>query len=126
MRDMFQAGLRPAVARLYDPFDSFIARMGSVRRARDGGEREKHGPRMPGAGGVALRSLLRAPQLLNEAIDALGGRVFRGATLIVIFEAPGERGRRRSWREPRRFHPGTAHRRSVTAPRGTGSSTATG
>jgi len=96
LRDMFQAGLRPAVARLYDPFDSFIARMGSVRRARQGGEprgeREKHGPRMPGAGGVALRGLLRAPRLLNEAIDALGGRLFRGATMVLIFEAPSGEG----------------------------------
>jgi alkyldihydroxyacetonephosphate synthase len=90
MRDMFQAGLRPAVARLYDPFDSAIARMGSVRRARKGAaakEEEKHGPRMPGAGGVALRTILRAPHLLNEAIDALGGRMLGGSTLVLIFEA---------------------------------------
>lgn len=88
MRDMFQAGLRPAVARLYDPFDSFIARMGSVRRDRRGKVKEKHGPEMPGAGAIALRAVLRAPKLLNDAVDALGGRVFRGSTLIVIFEAP--------------------------------------
>ena len=92
MRDMFQAGLRPAVARLYDPFDSFIARMGSVKRARGGKTKEKHGPEMPGAGGLALRSLLRAPKLINDAVDALGARVFRGSTLIVIFEAPAEDG----------------------------------
>ncbi|APR83834.1 Glycolate dehydrogenase [Minicystis rosea] len=91
MRDMFQAGLRPAVARLYDPFDSFIARMGSVKRAR-GGKKEKHGPEMPGAGGLALRNLLRAPKLINDAVDALGARVFRGSTLIVIFEAPAAEG----------------------------------
>ncbi|MFT3773755.1 MAG: FAD-binding protein [Minicystis sp.] len=91
MRDMFQAGLRPAVARLYDPFDSFIARMGSVRRAR-GGKKVKHGPEMPGAGGVALRNILRVPKLLNDAVDALGARVFRGSTLVVIFEAPAADG----------------------------------
>src|SRR6185369_13195022 len=90
MRDMFQAGLRPAVSRLYDPFDSFIARRGSVRRR--GAEKEKHGPRMPGAGGIALRGILRAPRLLNEAVDALGGRVFRGATLVLIFEGPAAEG----------------------------------
>ncbi len=33
MRAMFQAGLRPAVARLYDPFDSFMARRGAARAA---------------------------------------------------------------------------------------------
>ncbi len=90
MRDMFQAGLRPAVARLYDPFDSYIARRGSVRKK--GPRAEKHGPVMPGAGGVALRGLLRAPRLLNEAVAALGGRVFRGSTLVVIFEAPAAEG----------------------------------
>jgi alkyldihydroxyacetonephosphate synthase len=88
MRDLFQAGLRPAVARLYDPFDSFIARMGSVRRDRRGQPKEKHGPEMPGAGALALRAVLRAPRLLNEAVDALGDRVFRGATLVLIFEGP--------------------------------------
>ena len=92
MRDMFQAGLRPAVARLYDPFDSFIARIGSVRRGLGGKEKEKHGPKMPGAGGVALRGLLRSPRLLNEAVDALSARIFRGSTLVLIFEGPTEEG----------------------------------
>lgn len=90
LRRMFQEGLRPSVARLYDPFDSFIARMGSVRRARRGAEgdaeKPQHGPRPPGAGATALRTLLRAPRLLNEAIDALGSRALGGATLILIFE----------------------------------------
>lgn len=92
MRDMFQAGLRPAVARLYDPFDSFIARMGSVRRSRSGAPKPKHGPELPGAGGLALRTILRAPALLNDAVDAMGARVFRGSTLILVFEAPADEG----------------------------------
>jgi alkyldihydroxyacetonephosphate synthase len=87
MRDMFQAGLRPAVARLYDPFDSFIARLGSVRRGL-GGAKHAHEPHMPGAGAIALRGILRAPRLLNDAIDALGDRAFGGATLVLIFEGP--------------------------------------
>ncbi len=93
MREMFQAGLRPAVARLYDPFDSFIARMGSVRRARrkkpEAGEH--HGPHAPGAGASVLRGMLRAPRLLNEAVDLLGTRVLKGSRLVLIFEgAAGE------------------------------------
>jgi alkyldihydroxyacetonephosphate synthase len=101
MRDMFQAGLRPAVARLYDPFDSFIARMGSVRRARRKEDQSRarqqadplpHGPKMPGAGGFALRTVLRAPGLLNELIDGPGARVFRGSTMVVIFEGPAAEG----------------------------------
>jgi alkyldihydroxyacetonephosphate synthase len=83
MRDMFQRGLRPAVARLYDPFDSFIARRGSARGKRSAGG---HGARMPGAGARALLRLVRSPRLLNDAIDALGATVLRGATLVLVFE----------------------------------------
>ena len=32
MREMFQTGLRPAVARLYDPFDAMLARRGAVKK----------------------------------------------------------------------------------------------
>ena len=96
MRDMFQAGLRPAVARLYDPFDSFIAKMGSVRRARDAGKKPKKASasdvHAPGAGALALRSILRAPRLLNEAVDALGARVLKGSRLVMIFEGPAGEG----------------------------------
>lgn len=96
MRAIFQAGLRPAVSRLYDPFDSFIARRGSVKRARraeQGRAEAHHEVALPGAGGVALRSILRVPGLLNDAIEALGGRVLKGSTLILIFEGPAEEGR---------------------------------
>lgn len=96
MRDMFQVGLRPAVARLYDPFDSFIAKMGSVRRARASGKKpsEKHAPGVhaPGAGALALRSILRVPRLINEAVDALGSRVLKGSRLVMIFEGPAGEG----------------------------------
>ena len=34
IRSVYQAGLRPAVARLYDPFDSMLARQGGVKQAR--------------------------------------------------------------------------------------------
>jgi alkyldihydroxyacetonephosphate synthase len=91
MRAMFQDGLRPAVARLYDAFDSVIAKMGSVRRARRGApdEADPSAPkeqRGPGAGGAVLRTILRAPGALNGLLDALGDRVLGGATLVLIFE----------------------------------------
>ncbi|AGP42168.1 FAD-binding oxidoreductase [Sorangium cellulosum] len=96
MREMFQAGLRPAVSRLYDPFDSFMARLGAVRRQRghagagdepaEGPAARARGARGPGTGAAVLRGLLRAPGLLNQAVDAVGSRVLRGATLILIFE----------------------------------------
>lgn len=92
MRAMFQAGLRPAVSRLYDPFDSFIAKMGSVRRKRahesdePKTEKKKKKSGGPGFGAVALRSVLRVPRAFNEVIDALGHRVLKGSTLVLIFE----------------------------------------
>lgn len=90
MRDMFQEGLRPAVSRLYDPFDSFVARRGSVR-----GEKKAHAAgkaHKPGAGALALRTLLRVPGALNGLVDALGTRVLGGAMLIVHFEGPTAEG----------------------------------
>ncbi|EYF06354.1 FAD-binding oxidoreductase [Chondromyces apiculatus] len=110
MQAMFQDGLRPAVSRLYDPFDSFIARMGARRRraaahevTADDAEEHAPGDAMredppgvsversssrggPGAGGRVLRALLRAPGAVNQVVDALGGRVLRGSTLVLIFE----------------------------------------
>lgn len=83
MREMFQAGLRPAVSRLYDPFDSFIAKMGSVQRGK-GSEPTKK--RRPGAGAAALTRILRAPGALNTVVDAIGDRLLGGSTLILVFE----------------------------------------
>ncbi len=86
MREIFQAGLRTGVARLYDPFDSFMARRGAVS-----GKKSK---RAAGALGelrhklkqTALRTLLRAPSVLNGVIDNLGDRTFGGSMLILVFE----------------------------------------
>src|SRR5207248_8206003 len=65
MRALFQAGLRPAVARLYDPFDALIVRMGGVKTAsrgasHEGGEKTK--VRDVGAGGKILQTILRLPK----------------------------------------------------------------
>lgn len=84
MRRMFQEGLRPAVSRLYDPFDSFLARRGSVKEP-SATRAPKAAPRI-GAGALALRSVLRVPGALNGLVDALGTRVFGGAMLVLVFE----------------------------------------
>jgi alkyldihydroxyacetonephosphate synthase len=77
MRTMFQAGLRPAVARLNDPFDAMLARQGSVKKRE----------RAPGLGASALRTVLRRPGTLNTLLDSqLAGRAMGGALLVVIFE----------------------------------------
>jgi alkyldihydroxyacetonephosphate synthase len=84
MRAVFQAGLRPAVARLYDPFDAMLARQGAVKKPGHGaGEREK---RAPGLGQAVLRRVLRRPNAMNELIELAGSRVLGGALLVMIFD----------------------------------------
>lgn len=94
MRAMFQAGLRPAVARLYDPFDSFMARRGAARAAlHEGDDTQAKKPRSrgPGGGAAALRNILRAPRALNGILDLVGSRALGGAMLVLVFEgASGE------------------------------------
>lgn len=87
MREMFQAGLRPAVSRLYDPFDSFIAKMGGVKRGDDPEPKKK---RRPGASASALTRILRAPGALNTVIDTIGDRLLGGSTLILVFEGDAD------------------------------------
>ncbi|MGH7295049.1 MAG: FAD-binding oxidoreductase, partial [Polyangiaceae bacterium] len=85
MRALFQEGLRPAVARLYDPFDAMLAKQGGVR-----GRRGPSTARKPGArafGGAALRAVLRRPELLNELLHTrVAARALGGAMLVVVFE----------------------------------------
>jgi alkyldihydroxyacetonephosphate synthase len=87
MRAIFQAGLRPAIARLYDPFDAMLARQGAVKRPR---EERRAKTDAPGLGQAALRQVLRQPRALNELIELAGGRVLGGALLIAIFEGTGD------------------------------------
>ncbi|HSQ63303.1 MAG TPA: FAD-binding oxidoreductase [Polyangiaceae bacterium] len=85
MREMFQAGLRPAVLRLYDPFDAMLARRGSVRQPGKGG-------RAPGRGQAALRSLLKRPKLLGELLESqAASAAFGGSLLVCIFDGHDER-----------------------------------
>lgn len=79
MRAIFQAGLRPAVARLYDPFDAMLARQGRVKTSK------RRGGSAPGA--TALRALLRRPGALNALLGSqVGAKMMGGALLVVIFE----------------------------------------
>jgi alkyldihydroxyacetonephosphate synthase len=87
MRAMFQAGLRPAVARLYDPFDAMLARQGAVKRPR---EERKPSSGAPGLGPSALRRVLRRPGAMNELVELAGARLLGGALLITIFEGTGD------------------------------------
>ncbi len=91
MRAMFQEGLRPAIARLYDPFDAMLARQGAVKRPRaEHASAPKAPGRAPGMGQAALRRVLRRPGAMNELVELAGTRVLGGALLITIFEGTGE------------------------------------
>lgn len=86
MRAVFQSGLRPAVARLYDPFDAMLARQGSVKSTK----RRKREGDGPGRGAAALRQLLRRPGAWNGLVDLLGGNLLGGAMLVMIHEGEGD------------------------------------
>lgn len=81
MRTIFQTGLRPAVARVYDPFDAMLARRGSVIKGGvDSGD-------APGLGAVALRRVLRKPGAFNELLESsIGSKLLGGALLVLVFE----------------------------------------
>ncbi len=84
MREMFQSGLRPAVLRLYDPFDAALARRGGVRT--------KKGPSGPGRGAAALRTLLRRPRAISELLDtSAASAALGGALLVAIFDGQDDR-----------------------------------
>jgi alkyldihydroxyacetonephosphate synthase len=81
MRSVMQAGLRPAVLRLYDPIDSYLLGRGKVADERG---QEPRSSGMPN--GFWLRAALGAPRALNRAIAGFERFVSGSATLIVIFE----------------------------------------
>ena len=70
-RQLMQAGLRPAVIRLYDEFDTLIAG-GSKRGAGDAAPRRM----LEGLREVALRSV---PDSVSDLVPELGGRVLKAA-----------------------------------------------
>jgi alkyldihydroxyacetonephosphate synthase len=87
LRRLMQRGLRPAVARLYDPFDAMLARrahpapQSSPPRRRGSAFRDR-----------ALRSLLAHPATVNRGLGSrLGARLLGGALLVVVFEGQGAR-----------------------------------
>lgn len=82
LRHLFQQGLRPAVSRLYDPFDSLLARQGSVRTKKKSS--------VTSSGHPALGKLLRFPKFLNTIVDSVVDKAMSGATLILIFEGIGD------------------------------------
>ena len=88
IRAMLQAGLRPAVSRLYDPFDSLIARRNRPPKAPSGvveGPAASK-PLRPGVGARLLTRALRSPGALNALIESLPGPALGGAMLVLVWE----------------------------------------
>jgi alkyldihydroxyacetonephosphate synthase len=85
MRQIMQAGLRPAVMRLYDPIDSYLLGRGKVADERG---REPKASGVPS--GFWLRTALSVPRALNGAIASFEHFVSSSATLILVFEAEDE------------------------------------
>jgi alkyldihydroxyacetonephosphate synthase len=88
IRHAYQSGLRPAVCRLYDPFDTFIAKRGRMRkgsRSAEAREPEPSGYR-PGLGVRVLMRALRLPGTLNKLVHALPDESLGGAMLILVWE----------------------------------------
>ncbi len=91
IRQIYQAGLRPAVARLYDPFDSMISRS---FKSKDKGETRDPSDTSTGPG-VGLRSLvrlIRRPSAINRLID-IADPAMGGAKLVLVWEDDPEIGR---------------------------------
>ncbi len=107
IRTVLQAGLRPAVVRLYDEFDTLLALAGKEHAPGDGsGLTALLSPKrlggsilglFPGLGKRAVATLLQNPRLLNRIADAVPGRcllvlMFEGArTATLLEEAETER-----------------------------------
>lgn len=85
IRRIYQAGLRPAVARLYDPFDSMLSRTFSKKDSSgkvDTGEPK----RGPGLGVQALTRLIRRPGVINKLIDTVPDGLMGGAKMVLVWE----------------------------------------
>ena len=86
LRALIQAGLRPEVARLYDPIDSVLLGQSSDTKKSP----KNRSSSVVRAFGVAARKALAHPRLLQRTIEALEGNLLGGATLLLIFEGTAE------------------------------------
>ena len=81
LRLLLQSGMRPSVARLYDPIDTVL-----FVHDDDEHERVRHEPTPMGARAALLRKVLARPALVARALGLLESSVMRRSALILIFE----------------------------------------
>ena len=87
IRALFQAGLRPAVARLYDPMDTYLFLQGD----HSGGTPQPKLPERPSpAAEWLLRRVLDAPRAVNALADLASAHLYSRSLLIVIFEGDAD------------------------------------
>lgn len=86
VRRIYQADLRPAVARLYDPFDSMLARRKHHARSAEHTPRRGRRDRGPGLASRLVDRVLRSPGLLNRFVELLPEESFGGTLLVLVWE----------------------------------------
>jgi alkyldihydroxyacetonephosphate synthase len=95
LRRVMQAGLRPAVARLYDPFDAMLARRAHGASDAAPPRRTDSPPSRRSASPLrerALRALLSRPAAVNRWLGSRwGARALGGALLVLIFDGRDRR-----------------------------------
>lgn len=84
LRAIYQAGLRPAVARLYDALDSALSRRGA-RKGQQQGSARSHRLRK-----AAAAHALGFPRLFNRAVRLLERSPLAECTLVIVVEGPDE------------------------------------
>ena len=86
LRRVYQAGLRPAVARLYDPLDSVL--LGDTSKQKSGARLRDEG--FGRARSALFRTLLRAPRLLEQGIEVLERTLVERSKLLFVFEGQSD------------------------------------
>jgi alkyldihydroxyacetonephosphate synthase len=86
MRRLFQEGLRPAVARLYDPLDSWLLGRGAVSAERAGGASRQGRRLQQDLLERIVRRVFRASSAVRTLIEQLEKSDRARSTLILVFE----------------------------------------
>ncbi len=90
IRRLMQSGLRPAVVRLYDEFDSIIARSGAERGSEADDLFKTLMGRVGGSGALpwlkrrALRLALSRPEITNRLVEQLSPRISEDGCLCIV------------------------------------------
>lgn len=85
VRAIYQSGLRPAVTRLYDPFDTWLFLQGDEdpdAQSRDAPSPGRLQPRVE----AILRRVLDHPRAINAAAHRIVDALYSRSLLIVVFE----------------------------------------